>query len=98
MSCASDYGYQAIGWSYVPVGGSPAVYIATGPFVYDAQNQSYAVEQMGGQQINLIILIATMERAGTYICVDVQAHQASAQLIIISTLSIYPIRTNTQVF
>src|SRR6218665_155750 len=88
MSCTSSYGFQAISWGYIPVGGSPPSIVISfgGSNVASGQTQFYAVEQSSGsEQNNLIILSATTSRAGTYICTEGgTSQQASAQLIIIS--------------
>lgn len=85
MSCASSTIFETISWNYVPVGGSSEVFIAVGSTVDDAQNQFYAIEKSGSKQSNLIILSATMARAGTYFCVDNSGQRAYAQLIIINS-------------
>src|SRR6218665_1537739 len=84
MPCVSSYGFQAISWSYTPIGGSTTTISLGGCNVVTEQNQSYAVEQSSGsEQNNLIILSATTSRAGTYTCNE-GASQASAQLVVIS--------------
>lgn len=98
MSCASSLGYAFINWNYIPVGGSSEVIIAAGSTVINEQKPYYAVEQPGDQQNNLIILSATVPRAGTYICIEGGSQRASAQLIIIGKLSFYAIQANIHVF
>src|SRR6218665_2752172 len=82
ISCASSTGYFVITWSYVPVGSSFPVTISVGLTVVQ-QQQFYAVEQSGSNNVNLIILSATTSRAGTYVCSE-GANEAYAQLIVIS--------------
>src|SRR6218665_1883268 len=67
MSCASSYGFQAISWSYVPVGSYSTIAISYGgSTITTSQRLYYAVEQSSGsEQNNLIILSATTSRAGT---------------------------------
>src|SRR6218665_2781946 len=67
MSCTSSYGFQGIGWSYTPIGGSTSTIISLGGSnVVTEQQPFYAVEQSSGsEQNNLIILSATTSRAGT---------------------------------
>src|SRR6218665_1042721 len=87
MYCTSSYGFQAISWGYIPVGGPPpSIPISFGGSnVASGHTQFYAVEQSSGsEQSSLIILSATTSRAGTYICAEGATQTASAQLIVIS--------------
>ena len=86
MSCTSSYGFQAIAWSYTPIGSSTSTTISfAGSNVVTGQQPFYAVEQSSGsEQSNLIILSATTSRPGTYMCAEGASQTASAQLIVIS--------------
>lgn len=95
-SCTSTDGPDNLSWSYLPVGGSTTVYIGTGSKVVAAQNQTFRVD-VSGLQSNLLILSAAMARAGTYYC-NQGASQASAQLIIISKLSVNEMEANIKIF